>query len=68
MIANFISDSVLQKFLRFAYAKFSNGFFSKMRGRNKIFDFKFEFSIKFCVGQYVMIWGLYTVCIGFHGI
>ena len=43
----------------FAHAKFSNDFFSKMRGRNKIFDFKFEFSIKFCVGQYVMIWGLY---------
>ena len=68
MIANFISDSVLQKFLRFAYAKFSNDFFSKMRGRNKNFDFKFEFSVKFCVGQYVTIWGLYTVCIGFHGI
>ena len=59
MIANFISDSVMQKFLRFAYAKFSNDFFSKMRGRNKNFDFKFEFSVKFCVEQYVMIWGLY---------
>ena len=59
MIANFISDSVMQKFLRFAYAKFSNEFFSKMRGRNKNFDFKFEFSVKFCVGQYVMIRGLY---------
>ena len=56
MIVNFISDSVMQKFLRFAYAKFSNDFFSKMRGRNKNFDFKFEFSIKFCVGLYVMIW------------
>ena len=59
MIANFISDSVLPKFLRFAYAKFLNDFFSEMRGRNKNFDFKFEFSVKFCVGQYVMIWGLY---------
>ena len=26
MIANFISDSVMQKFLRFAHAKFSNEF------------------------------------------
>ena len=58
MILNFISDSVMQKFLRFAYAKFLNDFFSKMRGRNKNFDFKFEFSVKFCVGLYVMIWGL----------
>ena len=55
MIGNFISDSVMQKFLRFAHAKFSNEFFSKMRGRNKNFDFKFEFSVKFCVGQYVII-------------
>ena len=55
MIANFISDSVMQKFLRFAYAKFSNEFFSKMRGWNKNFDSKFEFSVKFCVGQYVII-------------
>ena len=68
MIAYFISDSLQQKFLRFAYAKFSNVFFSKMRGRNKNFDFKFEFSVKFCVGQYVMIRDLYMVCIGFLGI
>ena len=68
MIGNFISDSVMQKFLRFAHAKFSNDFFSKMRRWNENFDFKFGFSVKFCVGQYVMIWGLYTVCIGFHGI
>ena len=27
-----------------------------------------KFSVKFFVGQYVTIWGLYTVCIGFHGI
>ena len=59
MIANFISDSVMQKLLRFAYAKFSNEFCSKMRGRNKNFDFKFEFSVEFRVGQYVMIRGLY---------
>ena len=42
-IVNFISDSVMPKFLRFAHAKFSNRFFTKMRGRNRNFDFKFEF-------------------------
>ena len=68
MIANFISDSVMQKFLRFANAKFSNDFYFKMRRRNKNYDFIFGFSVKFCVGHYVMIWDLYTVCIGFHGI
>ena len=54
-IVNFILDSVMSKFLRFAYAKFSDEFFSKMRGRDKNFDFRFEFSVKFCVGQYAMI-------------
>ena len=37
MIEYFISDSVPQKFFRFAYAKFLIDFFSKMRGRNKNF-------------------------------
>ena len=33
MTSNFNSDSVKSKFLRFAYANFSNRIFSKMRGR-----------------------------------
>ena len=58
MIAHFISDSMKQKFLRFVHTKCSHEFHSKMRGRNKNFDSKFEFSVKFCVGLYVMIRGL----------
>ena len=59
MISNFISDSVIQKFSRFAYAKFLKSFFLKNAWAESNFDLKFEFSVKFCVGQYVMIWGLY---------
>ena len=58
MIAHLISNSMIQKFLRFVNAKFLHEFYSKMRGRNKNFDFKFEFSVKFHVDCYVLIWGL----------
>ena len=49
MISNFISDSVMQKFLRFAYAKFLKSFFLKNAWAKSNFDFKFEFSVKFRV-------------------
>ena len=49
MISNFISDSVMQKFLRFAYAKFLKSFFLKNAWAKSNFDFKFEFSVKFHV-------------------
>ena len=58
-IVNFISDSVMPKFLRYAHAKFSNRFFTTMRGWNQNFDFKFEFSVKFRVEWYALIWALY---------
>ena len=47
MTSNFNSDSVKSKFLRYAYANFSNRIFSKMRGRKIFFDFKFGFNVKF---------------------
>ena len=45
MTANFNSDSVESKFLRYAYANFSNRIFSKMLGWKNFFDFKFGFSV-----------------------
>ena len=59
MTANFISDSVMQKFLRFARAKLFDPFPFIMRGWNNNFDLRFEFSVKFRVGCYALIWGLY---------
>ena len=45
IIRYFISDIVMQKFFRFAHTKFSKHFYTRMSGRNKHFDFKFEFSV-----------------------
>ena len=61
MIANFMSDSMIQQFLRFVHANFLREFHSKMRGRNKNFVFKFEFSVKFHVEWYVLIWCIFRI-------
>ena len=66
MISNFISDSVMQKFLRFAYAKFLKSFFLENAWVESNFDFKFEFSVKFHVEWYVFIWDLWPFRITFH--
>jgi len=62
----------MPKFLRFAHEKFSNQFYSRMRGRNQKFDFndfawanlknfgitesEIEFEIKWCVYIMSQMW------------
>ena len=54
MISNFISDSVMQKFLRFAYAKFLKSFFLKNAWAESNFD-SYQFSLNIAFHAYAII-------------
>ena len=58
MTWNSISDSVIQKFWRFAHAKILNSLFLSNARAESNFNFQFEFNVKFRVEWFALIKGL----------